>query len=59
MTEPFHTSSRPRASNATESPVSAACTTGRPVSAARSALSAACCAWTHSQLACQVESEVW
>lgn len=50
-------SSRPRESNATVSPVSAACTTGRPVSAARTALSEAC--WAGAQLDWNVESEVW
>ena len=50
-------SSRPRASKATLSPVSAAWTTGRPVSAARTALSEACCAG--AQLRWKVESEVW
>jgi len=38
-------------------PLSAAWTTGRPVSAARSAPSAAC--WAGSQLCWNVESEVW
>lgn len=50
-------SSRPRASKATELPDRAACTTGRPVSAARSAPIAACCAG--AQLCWNVESEVW
>ncbi len=50
-------SSRPRASKAAESPVRAACTTGRPVSAARTAPSAAC--WAGAQLCWNVESEVW
>ena len=54
---PFQASSRPRASNAAESPVSAACTTGRPVSAARSALSEAC--WASAQLPWNVASDVW
>lgn len=38
-------------------PVSAACTTGRPVSAARTADSEACCA--SAQLPWNVESDVW
>ncbi len=41
------TSRRPCASYATDSPVNAACTTGRPVSAARSAPSEACWAGAH------------
>ncbi len=54
---PIQASSRPRLSKASESPVSAAWTTGRPVSAARSASSDAC--WARAQVPWNVGSEVW
>src|SRR5580700_6755442 len=54
---PIQASSRPRASKATVSPVSAAWTTGRPVSAARTAPSEAC--WSGPQVPRKVEVADW
>src|SRR6266851_5608757 len=54
---PIQASSLPRASNAAVTPVSAAWTAGRPVSAARTALSEAC--WSGPQVPWKVEVADW
>ena len=54
---PIQASRLPLASKATVSPVSAACTTGRPVSAARTAPSEAC--WSGPQVPWKVEVSDW